>query len=240
MLVGMISGAARADWQYEYYEVGTLGGLPNFNTLSPTETGTLEQISLAPRNRDTNFAFRFTTTVSVATAGEYQFSTTSDDGSQLFIDGQLIVNNDGVHGARTVSGSAAMAAGAHSVVVTFFERAGEEVLEVNYAPPGGGFQTIPESGELVGPASPAEVGSWGSVISWPEIAISAATLPDGRILTWSSTETNRFPSSTEFTHASVFDPITETFVSVDNDFHDMFCAGISTLCLLYTSDAADE
>jgi len=229
MLVGMISGAVRADWQYEYYEVGTLGGLPNFNTLSPTETGTLGQISLAPRNRDTNFAFRFTTTVSVATAGEYQFSTTSDDGSQLFIDGQLIVNNDGVHGARTVSGSAAMTAGVHSVVVTFFERAGEEVLEVNYAPPGGGFQTIPESGELVGPASPAEVGSWGSVISWPEIAISAATLPDGRILTWSSTETNRFPSSTEFTHASVFDPVTETFVSVDNDFHDMFCAGISTL-----------
>ena len=50
------------------------------------------------------------------------------------------------------------------------------------------------------------------------------------MLTWSSTETNGFPTSgPEFTHASVFDPITETFVNADNNFHDMFCAGISTL-----------
>ena len=78
-------------------------------------------------------------------------------------------------------------------------------------------------------AGPAEEGEWGPVIPWPEIAISAVNLPDGRVLTWSSTEVDAFPTNREFAHASVFDPVTETFITVDNDFHDTFCAGISTL-----------
>src|SRR5213593_3111762 len=76
---------------------------------------------------------------------------------------------------------------------------------------------------------PHEIGSWSALIPWPQIAIYAASLPDGRILTWSSTETNDWPSSREFTHASLFSPNTETFEITDNQFHDMFCAGVATL-----------
>ena len=72
-------------------------------------------------------------------------------------------------------------------------------------------------------------GEWGPVIAWPQIAISGANLPDGRVLTWSSTETNSFPSNREFTHASIFDPATGSFTSANSNFHDMFCAGISSL-----------
>ncbi|MGB7304480.1 MAG: RICIN domain-containing protein [Burkholderiaceae bacterium] len=78
-------------------------------------------------------------------------------------------------------------------------------------------------------SSAAQVGTWSNVITWPEIAISLASLPDGRVLSWSSTETNAFPFNREFTHASVFDPVTNSFSTVDNGFHDMFCAGVSTL-----------
>ena len=79
------------------------------------------------------------------------------------------------------------------------------------------------------PSNRAAMGEWGSVIQWPHIAISAANLPDGRVLTWSSTEVNSFPANREFTHAAVFDPATQQFQTVNNNFHDMFCAGISTL-----------
>ncbi|MEM7081249.1 MAG: NPCBM/NEW2 domain-containing protein [Pseudomonadota bacterium] len=72
-------------------------------------------------------------------------------------------------------------------------------------------------------------GAWGSPIAWPHIAITAGTLPDGRIVSYSSTEVNAFPANREFTHSSLFDPTTETFTNVDSDFHDMFCAGVSTL-----------
>ncbi|MEZ5738751.1 MAG: hypothetical protein R3E68_04295 [Burkholderiaceae bacterium] len=72
-------------------------------------------------------------------------------------------------------------------------------------------------------------GQWGPVIQWPHIAISASNLPDGRILTWSSTETDSFPANREFTHAAVFDPVTGTFQGANSNFHDMFCAGVSML-----------
>jgi len=72
-------------------------------------------------------------------------------------------------------------------------------------------------------------GVWGPIINWPHIAISAANLPDGRVLTWSSTETNAFPSNREFTHSAVFNPADNTFVDSNSNFHDMFCAGVSTL-----------
>jgi YVTN family beta-propeller protein len=83
-------------------------------------------------------------------------------------------------------------------------------------------------------ASPAraqlnQVGSWGPVIAWPHIAISASVLADGRVLTWSSTEIDSFPSDRELSHAALFDPASGTFQTVDNNFHDMFCAGVSTL-----------
>src|SRR5690606_37228239 len=92
------------------------------------------------------------------------------------------------------------------------------------------FQPIPSNGQLgFTSANESEFGQWGPVIQWPHIAISAANLPDGRVLSWSSTETNAFPSGPTFTHASVFDPETGTFLDADSNFHDMFCAGISTL-----------
>ena len=219
---------AHADWDYEYYQ-GDWSVLPDFDQLTPAATGTVPTITIAPRGQNDLFGFRFTGTITVETAGTYRFATTSDDGSRIFINGQPVVDNDGLHGAQTVEGSVALAVGSHPMVVEFFERTGAEVLDVTYAPPGGGFATIPSTNVLAGPQSPAEVGSWGPVIAWPQIAISAGTLPDGRILTWSSTEVNEFPSGTEFTHASVFNPTDNSFISVDNNFHDMFCAGITTM-----------
>ena len=79
------------------------------------------------------------------------------------------------------------------------------------------------------PTDRSAQGEWGPVIAWPHIAISAASLPDGRVLTWSSTEVHSFPANREFTHAAIFDPTTLQFQTVNNNFHDMFCAGISTL-----------
>jgi YVTN family beta-propeller protein len=79
------------------------------------------------------------------------------------------------------------------------------------------------------PPTTPTLGSWGPVIAWPHIPISMATLADGRVLTWSSTETNAFPSSTEISRSALYDPSTGTFQTTDNNFHDMFCAGVSTL-----------
>ena len=60
---------------------------------------------------------------------------TSDEGSQLFVNGQLVVDNDGLHEQREASGSIALQKGTHSFRVTYFERNGAEMLDVKYSPP---------------------------------------------------------------------------------------------------------
>jgi len=77
--------------------------------------------------------------------GTYYFRTTSDDGSWLWVDGKLVVNNYGLHGTATVQGSMNLTAGYHSVFVKFFEYTGGAYTGYAWQPPGQGWSTIPDS-----------------------------------------------------------------------------------------------
>ena len=73
-------------------------------------------------------------------------------------------------------------------------------------------------------------GEWGPVIYWdPHIPVTAATLPDGRLLTFSSSQRTTFPEAGEFTYAAVWDPATGDFTEINNFRHDMFCGGTAML-----------
>jgi hypothetical protein len=90
-----------------------------------------------------NFVMRWTGILTIATEGEYTFSTQSDDGSLLYIDGQRVVDNDGTHGMTDRQGSMALSAGAHDFVVAFFENTGGAGLKVSWSPvPGSPLQPI--------------------------------------------------------------------------------------------------
>lgn len=220
---------ASADFDFEVYS-GTFNVLPDFTSLTPIATGTSSTIGVSVTSEQDNFGLVFTHTLNMPTAGDYEFMTNSDDGSRLYIDGGLVVDNDGLHAPVVETASVSLSAGSHSLRVEFFEKGGGQVIDVAYRTGNPAFEPIPADGQLSFTGTDkSEIGEWGAVIPWPEIAISAANLPDGRVVTWSSTETNAFPSNTEFTHASVFDPVTGGFLTVDNNFHDMFCAGVATL-----------
>ncbi len=130
---------------YEYYEPTGLFALPDFDTLTPVRTGTIATFDISPRDQDDNFAFRFSGVIEVPADGLWTFYTSSDDGSQLFIDGALVVDNDGLHGAQEVAGALTLSAGLHDIVVTMFERDGGEVLNVNWEGPGVAKQAISSS-----------------------------------------------------------------------------------------------
>lgn len=72
-------------------------------------------------------------------------------------------------------------------------------------------------------------GKWSGVIDWPHIAVSAANLGDGRVITWSSNERDAFPGGVMFSHSAVFNPQNNNFQTTNNPGHDMFCAGVSLL-----------
>src|SRR5262245_1544902 len=72
------------------------------------------------------------------------------------------------------------------------------------------------------PADRITLGEWGPVIPWtPHIPVSAATLPDGRLLTYASNQRTTFPSGPEFTYAATWNPATGQFLEFNHPSHDM-------------------
>ncbi len=89
-----------------------------------------------------NFIVRFTSQITVTTAGTYTFWSGSDDGSMLYVDGQMVVANDGAHSWIENSSTVYLTAGTHSLMADFFEIGGQEDLMVSYSGPDtGGLKT---------------------------------------------------------------------------------------------------
>ena len=116
---------------YEYFE-GSWDSLPDFNKLNKVKTGVISNIDISDRARDNNFGFVFEGLILIQEKGVYSFFTDSDDGSQLFIGDNLVVDNDGLHSMTEAKGSVALDTGYHPIRVTYFEKGGGNSLEVYY------------------------------------------------------------------------------------------------------------
>jgi hypothetical protein len=94
-----------------------------------------------------NFSVRWTGQVQAPVTGNYTFSTVSDDGVRLWINGVLRINNWTNHAPTTnTSAPIALVAGVkYSVVMKYYERTGGAVARLRWAYPGQGTQAIPQS-----------------------------------------------------------------------------------------------
>lgn len=156
-LPAVAPGNVVAGLAYSYYQ-GAWSTLPNFGGLTADKTGFVPNFSIAPRNRDDNFGFDFTGFINVPATGDYNFYTTSNDGSRLYIDGTQVVDNDGIHAAQEATGTVKLEAGFHAIRVTYFEATGaNESLEVRYDGPGIAKALIPDAAlyRAAGPVMPA-------------------------------------------------------------------------------------
>jgi hypothetical protein len=72
----------------------------------------------------------------VARSGNYRFLTTSDDGSWIYIDNQLVVDNGGRHGAHYAEGQIELSEGWHDIEVRYFNADGSKGIHMIWAPPG--------------------------------------------------------------------------------------------------------
>eukprot|EP01052_Picozoa_sp_SAG31_P009458 SAG31_NODE_497_length_14862_cov_6.951568_3_plen_551_part_00 len=82
------------------------------------------------------FVMRWRGSYAAPSSGQYTFTTTSDDGSMLYIDGVVVVDNDGLHGAQSRSGDVQLDAGPHSIMILFFENGGGAMLQAQVTVPG--------------------------------------------------------------------------------------------------------
>lgn len=152
----------------KYYS-GTFEYLPDFALLTPALQGTISNFDITGASAEDSFAYVFDGFIEIPADGLYTFYLNSDDGSKLYIDGGIVVSNDGVHGTQEAEGSAALLAGFHSIRVSYFEKSGSQRLEVRWAGPGFAKQLISSSvlfrgaADLTPPAAPS--GQWASASS---------------------------------------------------------------------------
>jgi PA14 domain len=89
------------------------------------------------------FSARWLGFLAVGRAGRYRFATTSDDGSRLYIDDQLVVDNGGAHSAATRSGEIALTRGAHRVRLDYVQLGGDSELRWTWARGDGRDRPVP-------------------------------------------------------------------------------------------------
>ena len=125
---------------------GSFSYLPDFEPLQSIKNGQTMRISLDNLGvPNANFALKFTGYIDLKTSGQYTFYTVSNDGSQLFINNQLLVNNDGEHGPTEKSCKVMLEQGKHPFKVTYFQSGGSKTLHVYYQGPGIERQILPGS-----------------------------------------------------------------------------------------------
>ena len=130
--------------RYQYAE-GNFITLPDFDSLTVLKRGTAVDFNVASiASREDHYAIQFSGYLEVPETGLYEFATYSDDGSKLFLNGQLVVDNDGSHSARLRSGEVALEKGLHQITLHYFEDYDGQVLNVLSKMPGG-RQMVPLS-----------------------------------------------------------------------------------------------
>lgn len=114
---------------YKYFE-GKFTSTKDIAGSVVLQKGVLENFSIAPAKLDDYFAFEYNAFLKIEKKGVYRFYAYSDDGSQLFIDDKLVVDNDDSHSARRKDGSIALEAGFHKIKIVYFESYMGQELEV--------------------------------------------------------------------------------------------------------------
>ncbi|MDG2385534.1 MAG: Ig-like domain-containing protein [Pirellulaceae bacterium] len=105
-----------------FQDPGGGGGLGNYGDpdLFPNDQG----------GDDNDFALRATGTVFIPSSGTWTFGTNSDDGVRVWIDDNLVIDDDSLHAPENRFGQTNLSAGAHTIELVFFERGGGAEVEL--------------------------------------------------------------------------------------------------------------
>ncbi len=104
------------DFVYDYPKIGFVD-IPNLNiALSDSD-----EVKFPGIDRSTSFCMVLHSTMTITTKGCYEFSLNSDDGSILWINDEMVVDNDGGHQMRKRLDSLVYDPGTYNVKVWYFQ-----------------------------------------------------------------------------------------------------------------------
>lgn len=120
---------------FKYYE-GEWDHIPDYTSLTPVFEGIASQAKLSDiKHREDYFSCIFEGLVDIPSSGLHTFYLNSDDGSKLYLNGELLINHDGDHSSIDKKGEALLKAGKHRIRIEYFEKRGSQDLEVGLIDP---------------------------------------------------------------------------------------------------------
>jgi hypothetical protein len=131
----LAAAAGKPGVECSLYE-GEWRKLPDFSTLTPVRTVTLPGVGLPPDRPETRFGMVCRGELAVARDGVYTLGLRSDDGSRLYLGGELLIDSDGTHDLEERCVEAALAAGRHAFRVEYFQWSYDAALELWLGGPG--------------------------------------------------------------------------------------------------------
>ncbi|MFC9339255.1 ricin-type beta-trefoil lectin domain protein [Streptomyces sp. NPDC057020] len=114
------------------------GQTPNIDTLKPV----VDWTTATDFGLDTNFVTHVVGQLHAPATGAHTLRLTSDDGSRLWIDDQLVIDHGGLHGPEPKEATVDLTAGPHALRIEHFERGGGEQLTLAWKPPGASSITL--------------------------------------------------------------------------------------------------
>ena len=137
-----------------YYALSSRpGDLPDFSLLTPCQTRIEHAINHTeatswpgvPVSATRLFASRHAGRLFVPSTGDWTFLLESAEGSRLYLDGALVVDNGGAHTRRTRSGTVRLAYGFHDFEVLHFTQGAPPTLRLHWQPSGSSWSNIPQT-----------------------------------------------------------------------------------------------
>lgn len=131
-----------------YYIPENTQKFPDVSGIKPSGVLYARQFQIAPRefnqgfpgidNKFEWFAMRYTGAITVAAPGAYKIRVNSDDGAVIYIDGKVVLDNDGVHPPQDKSATVQLTAGTHPFQLDYFQGPRYQIaLQAWVTPPNG-------------------------------------------------------------------------------------------------------
>ncbi len=121
-------------WSGSYFANANLGGQPSLVRSDAAINFNWGYGSPAPGLPADYFSARWTRTVTIPTSNNYLFTTLSDDGVRVTVDGNLVINDWNEHPAVQNRATLYLTAGAHTIMVEYFEKAGLASMSFTFQP----------------------------------------------------------------------------------------------------------
>lgn len=135
--------------KYSYYE-GVWDSVPDFSKLTPKKTSFSETLDLNFAVKKDSFGVQFEGYLHITKRDLYDLWVTSDDGSKVYLNNELLFDNDGLHSAdNPIVKLVPLNPGYYPLRIDYFEKTGNQAITIGIAIVGKKLQAFPFPKEML-------------------------------------------------------------------------------------------